>query len=328
MRVRKIRKGARGTAEQEQATEQAPATDSAIPVPAGPRRAAYALPDEPEVEEPDDLDPRDVDVSKAVLPRPSRPRVFAVVNQKGGVGKTTTAVNLAAALGMAGLRVLVLDVDPQGNASTALGIEHGTGVPGTYEVLVEQTPIIDVVQKSPEAPNLWLVPATIDLAAAELELVSAVSRETRLKRALSSYLAEYPFDYVLMDCPPSLGLLTLNSLVAADEILIPIQCEYYALEGVQHLQRTIESVVSVLNPGLSLSTILLTMHDGRTKLSSEVAANVRQYFPTETLDTMVPRSVRVAEAPSFGQTVLTYQPNSAGAVAYLKAAEEIAHRAH
>ncbi|MGJ3508439.1 ParA family protein [Enemella sp. A6] len=285
------------------------------------------MPDEPEEEDPDDLDPRLVEEPEAVLPRPSRTRVFAVVNQKGGVGKTTTAVNLAAALGMAGLRVLVLDVDPQGNASTALGIDHGSGVMGTYEVLVEQTPISEVVQKSPEAPNLWLVPATIDLAAAELELVSAVSRETRLKRALSGYLAEAEFDYVLMDCPPSLGLLTLNALVAADEILIPIQCEYYALEGVQHLQRTIESVVSVLNPGLSLSTILLTMHDGRTRLSSEVAENVRQYFPTQTLETMVPRSVRVAEAPSFGQSVLTYQPNSAGAVAYLKAAEEIAHRA-
>lgn len=302
------------------------AGESVIPTPPGPKRAKFDSPEVPRVEKPDDLDPRKLG-SQVVLPRPDSTRVMAVVNQKGGVGKTTTAVNVAAAMGLAGLRVLVIDIDPQGNASTALGVDHGSGVQGTYEVLVDEVPISEVVVASPEAPNVWLLPATIDLAAAELELVSAVSRETRLKKALAAYLSERPVDYVLMDCPPSLGLLTLNALVAAKEVMIAIQCEYYALEGVQHLQRTIENVVAALNPGLSLSTILLTMFDARTKLSSEVADNVRQFFPQQTLDTVIPRSVRIAEAPSFGQTVLTYQPASAGAVAYLKATEEIARRA-
>lgn len=299
---------------------------SVIPTPPGPKRAKFDTPETPIPDRPDDLDARFLG-SKVVLPRPNSPRIMAVVNQKGGVGKTTTAVNIAAALGLAGLRVLVVDVDPQGNASTALGVEHGSGVQGTYEVLVDEVPISDVVVASPEAPNVWLLPATIDLAAAELELVGAVSRETRLKRALTGFLTEREIDYIIMDCPPSLGLLTLNALVAAGEVMIAIQCEYYALEGVQHLQRTIDNVVSALNPDLELTTILLTMYDARTKLSSEVADNVRQFFPDQTLETVIPRSVRVAEAPSFGQTVLTYQPASAGAVAYLRAAEEIAKRA-
>ncbi len=252
---------------------------------------------------------------------------MVVANQKGGVGKTTTAVNVAAGLAQGGLRVLVIDADPQGNASTALGVEHDVGTPGTFEVLVDGVPLIDVLQKSPDIPGLWVSPATIDLTGAEIGLVATVSRETKLKQALDTFFDKYHVDYVLIDCPPSLGLLTLNALVAAREILIPIQAEYYALEGVTQLLRTIDLVKGRLNDELKLSTVLLTMYDARTNLASQVAAEVRKHFPAETLDALIPRSVRVAEAPSYGQTVLTYQLNSAGAQAYIAAAEEIAHRA-
>lgn len=249
---------------------------------------------------------------------------MVVANQKGGVGKTTTSVNVAAGLAMGGLRVLVIDLDPQGNASTALGVEHPEGSAGTYEVLMDGLPLVDAVQRCPDIPGLWVLPATIDLAGAEVGLVATVSRETRLKVVLDAFFDHYYVDYVLIDCPPSLGLLTLNALVAAHEIMIPIQCEYYALEGVTQLLRTIDLVKGRLNDGLRLTTVLLTMFDGRTNLASQVAEEVRKHFPAECLDAVIPRSVRIAEAPSYGQTVLSYQLASVGAQAYLRAAEEIA----
>ena len=294
-----------------------------------PRRVAFDVPEfaDPEELEPDDLD---ADVSRETpdaFPRPRRTRTFVVANQKGGVGKTTTTVNLATALALGGLKVLVVDLDPQGNASTALGVDHHEGIPGTYEVLTDQLPIDELAQPSPEAKGLWVLPATIDLAGAEIGLAAVMARESRLMHQLRAFTAQHPFDYVFIDCPPSLGLLTLNALVAADEILIPIQCEYYALEGVTQLLRTIELVKGAMNDGLRLTTVVLTMFDGRTRLAAQVADQVRQYFPTETLGTVIPRSVRVSEAPSYGQSVITYHRASAGAQAYLAAAKEIADRA-
>ena len=266
------------------------------------------------------------------VPPPVRTRVMTVANQKGGVGKTTSTVNLAAALAQAGLNVLVLDNDPQGNASTALGIDHRAGTPGLYEVLVEGAALADVVQQCPDVPNLWCAPATIDLAGAEIELVPMVARETRLRNAVQAYLAqrdaqEMPrLDYVLVDCPPSLGLLTVNAFAVAQEVLIPIQCEYYALEGLSQLLKNIELIKAHLNPTLEVSTILLTMFDGRTRLAAEVADEVRTHFPETVLRTTVPRSVRISEAPSHGQTVMTYDPGSSGALSYLEAAKEVAER--
>ncbi len=259
------------------------------------------------------------------LPRPARRRVLAVANQKGGVGKTTSTVNLAAGLALQGLRTLVIDLDPQGNASTALGIEHRAGTPSVYEVLLGEIGISDAVTVSPQSPNLLCIPATIDLAGAEIELVSMVARESRLSRALSGVaLDELGVDYVFIDCPPSLGLLTVNALVAAPEVLIPIQCEYYALEGLGQLLRNIELVQAHLNPVLTVSTILLTMYDGRTKLADQVTAEVRKHFGDQVLRTVIPRSVKVSEAPGFGQTVLAYDPGSRGALSYLDSAREIA----
>jgi chromosome partitioning protein len=296
--------------------------------PPGPRRARFDQ-DEfatPTPEEPAAARAVSRETAPHLLPRPAATRTFVIANQKGGVGKTTTAVNLAAALALGGLSVLVIDLDPQGNASTALGVEHTSGTLGTYEVLISGASIAELVVKSPEAPNLMVLPATIDLAGAEIELVSVVARENRLIRALQSYFAEHQVDYVLLDCPPSLGLLTLNALVAATEILIPIQCEYYALEGVSQLMRTINLVKGELNSKLQVSTVLLTMFDARTRLAAQVADEVRTHFATETLPTVIPRSVRISEAPSYGQTVLTYHPDSVGAVSYLEAAREIARR--
>lgn len=276
---------------------------------------------------------RRIQLSGRRLPRPEQTRVLTVANQKGGVGKTTTAVNIAAALAQAGLQVLVIDTDPQGNASTALGIEHHAEVPGVYDVLVEGVPLADVVQPCPDVPGLRAAPATIDLAGAEIELVSMVARETRLRRALETFLegaeerGEPRVDYVLIDCPPSLGLLTVNAFCAAQEVLIPIQCEYYALEGLTQLLKNIELIRGHLNPTLHVSTILLTMYDGRTRLAAQVAEEVRNHFPDVVLRTTVPRSVRISEAPSHGQTVMTYDPGSSGALSYLAAARELAERA-
>lgn len=271
-------------------------------------------------------------LSDQTLTRPRETRVFTISNQKGGVGKTSTAVNLAAALAAKGMNVLVIDNDPQGNASTALGIEHGVEVPSTYDVLIDDKPLADIIQPCPDIDNLWCAPANIDLAGAEIELVSMVARETRLKTALADYAATRQrnglprLDYVFIDCPPSLGLLTINAFVAAQEVLIPIQCEYYALEGLSQLLKNITMIQKHLNSDLHISTILLTMYDGRTNLSSQVAEEVREHFPDQVLDTMIPRSVRISEAPSYQQTVISYDPQSPGAIAYLKAAVEIAQQ--
>ena len=266
------------------------------------------------------------------LPRPENTRIFTVSNQKGGVGKTTTTVNVAAALATGGLNVLVIDNDPQGNASTALGIEHQSGVPSIYDVIIDDVPLGDVLQPCESVPGLVAAPATIDLSGAEIELVSMVARENRLRNAIRDHVAARnaeglePYDYILIDCPPSLGLMTINAFVAAREVLIPIQCEYYALEGLTQLLKNIELIRGHLNTDLHVSTILLTMFDGRTNLAREVADEVREHFPVETLEATIPRSVRISEAPSYGQTVLTYDAGSTGALAYREAAHEIAKR--
>ena len=263
------------------------------------------------------------------VPKPARTRIFTVANQKGGVGKTTTTVNIAAALAHFGARVLVIDLDPQGNASTALAIDHHSDIDSIYDVVVGGMELARVVRQSPESPTLLCAPANLDLAGAEIELVSLVAREYRLKRALDLYLssdAGREVDYVFIDCPPSLGLLTINAFVAATEVLIPIQCEYYALEGVSQLVGSIDMIRSHLNPGLTLSTILLTMYDQRTNLAQQVVSDVRTHFSAQTLKTVIPRSVRVSEAPSYGQTVVAYDHNSPGSVSYQEAAVEIAQR--
>lgn len=271
-------------------------------------------------------------LEKATFAAPERTRIMAVANQKGGVGKTSSAVNVAVALAKGGLNVLVIDSDPQGNASTALGIPHDPEIASLYDVLIEDEPLSAIVTPSPEADTLECAPATIDLSGAEIELVPMVARESRLKNALADYFEEREhkglprLDYVLIDCPPSLGLLTINALVAAREVFMPIQAEYYALEGIAMLWKNIDLIRKHLNPDLVVSTILLTMYDARTRLAAQVAEDVRAHFPTQTLDTVIPRSVRISEAPSYAQTVLNYDPNSTGALAYRAAAHEISRR--
>ncbi|PWI27981.1 ParA family protein [Pseudoglutamicibacter cumminsii] len=261
--------------------------------------------------------------------RPKSTRIITVSNQKGGVGKTTTTVNLAAALALQGMHVLVIDNDPQGNASTALNIPHHSDVASTYDVLIEGTPLSEVVQDCPDVENLVVAPATIDLAGAEIELVSLEDRDRRLAQAIEDYAAYREenglprLDFVFIDCPPSLGLLTVNAFVAAREVLIPIQSEYYALEGLSQLLSNIELIREHMNPELVVSAILLTMYDGRTNLSAQVAQEVREHFPQQALESVIPRSVRISEAPSFQQTVLTYDPSSTGSLAFQSVAREI-----
>jgi len=263
---------------------------------------------------------------KEPMVAPLKTRIFTVANQKGGVGKTTSAVNIAAALSMGGLKVLVIDLDPQGNASTAFGIDR-TLNGGIYDVLINDTPIADVAVKVAGFPHLEAVAANSDLAGAEIQLVPTVAREFRLQTFLTAKQnAGQRFDYVFIDCPPSLGLLTINALAAADEVLVPIQCEYYSLEGLSLLIQTLTEVQKRLNPKISLSTIILTMFDGRTRLANDVAENVKKHFPSELINIPIPRAVRVSEAPSYGQTVMTYDASSPGAIAYMSVAREIANR--
>ena len=250
-------------------------------------------------------------------------RIITIANQKGGVGKTTTTVNIAAAMALAGKSALVIDMDPQGNATTALGIDHSEGTPGVYDVLIGEASLADVINECPEIPQLFGIAATIDLAGAEVELVSTPNREHRLREEIDILLTTRNFDYIFLDCPPSLGLLTLNGLVAAREVLLPIQCEYYALEGLSQLLKTVEMIKAHLNPDLEVTAVILTMYDGRTRLASQVADEVRSHFGARVLDTIIPRNVRVSEAPSYGQTVLTYDPTSSGAISYREAAAQL-----
>jgi chromosome partitioning protein len=248
------------------------------------------------------------------------PRVMAVANQKGGVGKTTTSVNLGAALAELGFRVLVIDLDPQGNATTGLGIDARNFELSMYDVLMRDSSLEDCVEPT-SMKNLFVAPATIALAGAEIELVPAFSRELKLKKSIESVLDD--FDYVLIDCPPSLGLITVNALAAADEVLVPIQCEYYALEGLSQLMRNVHLVASNLNPDLDISTIVLTMYDARTKLSDQVAEEVRLHFGSKVCRNVIPRTVRLSEAPSFGQPITAFDPVSRGAIAYRELAKEV-----
>jgi len=267
---------------------------------------------------------------KEAMAKPASLRIITVANQKGGVGKTTTTVNLAAALSMGGLRVAVIDLDPQGNASTALGVEHLENA-GIYEVLMGDLTMSQAIQKVKGFPSLECISSNTSLAQAEIELVPMVAREMRLKDAIDELATQRitagePLDYIFIDCPPSLGLLTINALTAAKEMLIPIQCEYYALEGLAQLLKTYELVKKRLNASLKLSTFVLTMFDGRTRLANDVADEIRKHYPNELIDIPIPRAVRVSEAPGFNQTVMTYDASSPGAIAYMSVARELAER--
>jgi len=268
-------------------------------------------------------------LDNARWPLPEAPRIITIANQKGGVGKTTTAVNLAAVLARRGARVLVIDLDPQGNASTALSVEHHEQVTGSYEVLLGEADLGQAVRQSPESEELYCLPATINLAGAEIELVSENRREFRLADALRRYLqapSTPDFHYVFIDTPPSLGILTINAFAAANEVLIPIQCEYYALEGLSQLLGTIDRIKAHINPQLEKKTIALTMYDARTNLAQQVADDVKSHFSDDVLGTIIPRSVRISEAPSYGQSVIAYDPGSPGALSYAEAALEFANR--
>jgi chromosome partitioning protein len=250
-------------------------------------------------------------------------RIVAIANQKGGVGKSTTAINLGAAIAFQGERVLLVDLDPQGNTSSGLGIDRNAIEYSTYDILVGEMAVEDVVEPT-SVRDLYLIPATIELAGAEIELVPMFSRERRLAAALAPALDTY--DFVLIDCPPSLGLLTVNGLAAADEVMIPIQCEYYALEGVSQLMRNIELVTKNLNPELEVEGVILTMFDGRTTLSSDVVAQVRAHFGDTTYRTVIPRTVRLSEAPSYGEPIEAFDPMSRGAIAYRELGREFRRR--
>ena len=283
--------------------------------------------DSPLARELSDLTARRRILEKKPPPLPRLTRIITVSNQKGGVGKTTTAVNIAAALARFGAKVLVIDLDPQGNASTALGIDHHGDNPSVYDVLVEGQPLSAVIHKSTEEGELYCAPSNLDLAGAEMQMFGLERREFRLKDAIEALNREdQSYHYIFIDCPPSLGLLTVNAFTAANEVLIPIQCEYYALEGLTQLLNTIDLINQGLNPFLHVSTILLTMYDARTRLAQEVADDVKAHFPKQVLNTIIPRAVRVSEAPSYGQTVVSYDTMSVGAISYLEAAYEIADR--
>lgn len=270
---------------------------------------------------------KQVRVQATSLPRPAAPRIVCVANQKGGVGKTTSTVNIAAGLAKGGLGVLVIDLDPQGNASTALGVEHTEETPSSYELLLWDKNFQEVMHESSFLPNLHCIPATVNLAGSEIELVNTYSRERRLAEVLiPEDLAAFNIDYVIIDCPPSLGLLTLNAMVAASEILVPIQCEYYALEGVTQLINNVELVRKALNRDLEVSTVLLTMYDGRTNLSEQVADEVRNHFGEKVLRNVIPRDIKISEAPSHGMTIFEHAPSSRGSSAYMDAAEEFNQR--
>jgi chromosome partitioning protein len=249
--------------------------------------------------------------------------IVAIANQKGGVGKSTTAINLGAGLAFQGERVLIVDLDPQGNTSSGLGIDRGAIEYSTYDLLVNEVPAEDIIEPT-SVRDLFLIPATIELAGAEIELVAMFSREQRLRSTLKPVLDDH--DFVLIDCPPSLGLLTINGLTAADEVLMPIQCEYYALEGVSQLTRNIQLVQQNLNPQLVIEGVLLTMFDGRTTLSSEVVQQVRSHFGDTTYRTVIPRTVRLSEAPSYGEPIEAFDPMSRGAIAYRELAREFRRR--
>lgn len=275
-----------------------------------------------------DLTARYQALQKATFPQPEQTRFIAVANQKGGVGKTTTTVNLASAFAEFGSQVLVIDMDPQGNASTALGVPHETGIQSTYDVLEGRHGIEEVKVASPGFETLEVVPSSIDLSGAELEVADMPERNQLLKKALTDFLrgSKKHYDYILVDCPPSLGLLVLNAMCSVNEVLIPVQAEYYALEGLQQLLHTIGLVQQSYNPYLVISTMLLTMYDKRTLLSKEVFDQVREHYPEIVLNTTIPRSVKISEAPSFQQSVITYDPRGAGAISYEEAALEIAQR--
>jgi len=299
------------TAEPVEATEEAPSVQESPEAPPAPQKASVK-------EEPAPAAPT---TSKAVR---ELPRVMAVANQKGGVGKTTTTVNLGAALAELGYRVLVIDLDPQGNATTGLGIERRNFEHSMYDVIMREQPLEDCIE-STSVKNLFVAPATLDLSGVDIELVAAFNRESRLKRAIEPILDD--FDFVMIDCPPSLGLITINALTAAREVLVPIQCEYYALEGLTQLRSTLQLVSSNLNPELELSTIVLTMYDSRTRLSQDVADDVRTHFPEQVCDAIIPRTVRLSEAPSFGQPITVFDTRSVGATSYRNLAKEVANGA-
>jgi chromosome partitioning protein len=289
--------------------------------PAAPPEVAIAAPEvAPDVPPEGEARVYPEPTAEALAASMTLPRVISIANQKGGVGKTTTAVNLGAALAEIGYRVLVVDLDPQGNATTGLGISHRNVEGSIYDVIMNDTPVDDCVEPT-SVKNLFVCPATIDLAGAEIELVPAFSRELKLKRALQSARDDY--DFTLIDCPPSLGLLTVNGLAASDDVIVPIQCEYYALEGLGQLLRNVALVKSNLNPELDVRGIVLTMYDARTRLAVQVEAEVREHFGPKVYRTVVPRTVRISEAPSFGEPIIVFDPSSRGAIAYRELAKEV-----